>query len=349
MRFFPILGVFLFTGCLTPIDFPVERGSASIVLSGMLDNQVRQPGEENKLLITTTTIPGQRPQTIDNATVTLFEDGVELANYQFDGFVGYLLPVGIVPIPGRTYHVKVVLENGTSFRSEPETMPLAVPNVSATGRFVVDNKVDAEGAIVSGTFYRVSAELTEIPRNCYVRLRTDETWVIEPTNFPDPFNSIPAPCYVTAEVDPQNLNILNLIGARSNVSINLFDREVDPSFLVRHFFSVSVLSITPAAYDYFQKVDIIANQNGSIFDVPPAEITGNWKNETQPDARPRGFFFVANVATTRISVARADVPVFLGTYCEYLPGREEFLYPRECINCLSIPGSKNERPYWWPN
>lgn len=337
-------------GCLSPIDFPVQRRGNQVVISGSLSNVSEDPGRENLITIGITSGTGTRPEPVEDAQITLLEDGRVLSTYINVGGGRYQLPIFVKPEPGRAYVAEVRLADGRVYQSKQETLPTVNATSTASGRFVFDENVAFSGNVVRTAFYTIDADVATNAPNSFFRIYTRETWFLEPTNFPDPFNSVPPPCFVPGAVDPQRINLINTAG-RTNVEpirLEIASRRVDPAFLKRIYFTVYTATLTPTAYEYWRKVNILANQVGSIFDVPPAEISGNWQNVAEPNEKVWGFFQVANTTAFRFFVVGSEVPFFLGTYCEYNSNVPPDSYPNECLNCLSLPGSSYQRPVWWP-
>jgi hypothetical protein len=333
-------------GCLSPIDFPVERRGNQLVISGSVSNLT---SDENQITIGTTSGAGTRPVPVTDATVRLLADGLELTSYINQNNGVYRLPDGVPIIEGRTYTAEIRLSDGRIYRSSPEVLPLQPAISTAEGEFIFDETIATSGNVVRTAYYRIRANLERVPRNSFLRIYTQETWVIEPTNFPDPFNDVPDPCFVTGVVDPQRINLISTAGLSTTdpIRLEIANRRVDPSFLKRHYFTVFTSTISADTYEYWRKVNILANQVGSIFDVPPAEIVGNWQNVSDPAEKVWGYFQVANTTFYRFFVVGSEVPFFLGTYCEYNSMFPPDSYPNECLNCLSLPGSTKVIPSWW--
>ena len=173
--------------------------------------------------------------------------------------------------------------------------------------------------------------------------------MIIPTNFPDPFNAIPPNCYVTKPADAQRINYYNG-DELSDLTLEdqpLLVRQIDQSFYARHYFTVYQSATTAESLNYWRKVAVVANQVGSIFDPPPAEVTGNMRNVADPSETVAGYFQAINQTYARFFVLSQDLPDQLATYCDYSDERPFISYPTECINCLEVKGSTYERPVWF--
>jgi hypothetical protein len=124
-------------------------------------------------------------------------------------------------------------------------------------------------------------------------------------------------------------------------------RIIDWSILERHYFTIYQSSLTPEAYEYWRKVNVVANQVGSIFDTPPAEITGNVRNVNQPSETVLGYVQASNQIFDRMFLTPSSLPFpLLMSTCAY-DNRNLQDYPTRCIDCTSVRNSSYRRPSWF--
>jgi hypothetical protein len=182
----------------------------------------------------------------------------------------------------------------------------------------------------------------------YLRWNVDEAFLLTPTDFPDPFAYVPPPCFVAQNADPQRVSLFN----GDQITQNSFDhmlvasRLVDWTFLERHYLTTYQSSITKAAFDYWTKVNILANNSGSIFDTPPAEIQGNIVNINDANEKVHGYFQAVNQTYDRFFLLPADFPfrlLFEGCVFESFSTS----YPNRCLECLTVRNSSYRRPAWF--
>jgi hypothetical protein len=183
-----------------------------------------------------------------------------------------------------------------------------------------------------------------------LKWRVEEAFLLSPTDFPDPFGSIPPPCFVVQNADPQRIVLFN--GSEvSTTSINnllVASRLIDWSFLERHYFTIYQSSITKDAYDYWRKVNIVANQVGTIFDTPPAAIVGNIVSEGNPNEKTLGYFQATNQTLNRFFILPQDLPFPLSVKtCTFDGNYSSLEYPARCIDCTSLRNSSYTRPDWF--
>jgi hypothetical protein len=160
---------------------------------------------------------------------------------------------------------------------------------------------------------------------------------------------VPANCFVTQAAEPQNITLFNGSEIISNTIGEqlIVTRLLDHSFHTRHYFTVYQSSHTPEAFDYWRKVNIVANQVGSIFDSPPAEVKSNLFNTGDPSELVSGYFQAVNQSYQRFYLVPNQLPHLLTAYCEYSPARPIESYTSECLDCITARNSSYVRPEWF--
>jgi hypothetical protein len=341
-------GLLMIYSCVTPVDIPTGYTSIDLVITG----QVSTLTDRNtvQLGVTTKSVNAQKP--ILNALVLLFdENGNSLQYVPEPELPGSYRLEGFSAEPGKTYYLEVVTPDGGVYRSEPETVPLTSNEFEISHDFEERELVDYEGTVGTSHYVNVFVDATftapEDPR--YVKYNVEETYLLRPTDFPDPFNAIPDDCFITQNADPQRIVVIDRREIQSNSIKHLLvaSRIADQSFHTRHYLTVYQSTVTAASYEYWRKLNVLANQTGSIFDVPPAIVTGNVYNTNYPEIRVNGFFQAVNQKFKRFFILRGDLPNFLPPYCEYDPNRYYYDYPSECIDCLRPRNSTLKRPDWF--
>lgn len=344
-RYF-IFALAFFGGCIQPIDFATDYVGGYVVISGSVSNL----REAQYLDIGITADTRRLPLPVNNAVAYLFDNAGGRIPYTFVGNGRYQLQDNFAGVPGDSYLIEVTLTDGRLFRSEPERMPEQAATLIASGQFKFEELTGIEGIATTRPVIDILADVT-MPANdpLYLRWAMSEVYIRNPTDFPDVFNSIPPPCYISGEVDPQRLELFNGAENKSKELTNLLigQRLVDKTFLEKHYIIVHQHSITAKAHDYWRKVDLLANRTGSIFDTPPAELLGNIKCITDPEQKVYGYFEAANTTLDRFAIYPSDLDIFIPPHCNYEPGKPLFLYEDECIDCLTLPNSTGLKPDWF--
>lgn len=285
------------------------------------------------------------PEPVSGASVYVNDDMGNVF-YLFEKSPG-LYSTNSIGIPGRTYFATVQYRD-QFYQSTPEIMPEYASHDSISYSFRRESVSDLEGVIRAETMVDLFAQGSSSPKDePIIRWEIEEVYVILPTQPPGGFLPPKLPCYITQNADPQRIVMINRTNFQSSeIKDHLIaSRPIDQSFHTRHYFNVYHSSITRETYDYWSKVDIVANQNGSIFAQPPAEIIGNIRNIKNENEKVMGYFQTAHETLYRFYLVQADLPFPLPLYCEFAEWRRD--YPSECADCILVRNSSYERPEWF--
>jgi len=337
----------LLGGCLSPIELE------TLNLAGVLtvDGQVSNIADQNRINLGRTAETDRLPIPLSGASITLFDDLGNAYSYYEDAMItGSYLLNGFEGLPGRTYHLQIITPSGETYESVPEMIPDVTAQFVTSYDIVHEEFTDREGTILTQPFVKIRCNVTmpSSEKSPYLRWFIQEDFLLSPTDFPDPFNAIPPPCFVSQNADPQTLVLIDAGSINTSTIDNLLigSRIVDWSFLERHYFTTYQSSLTKEAYEYWQKVDILANQVGSIFDTPPAEIKGNIFRVDNTDEKVLGYFQAVNQSLDRFFLLPDNFSFRLlmepCTYYNY-----KFTYPSRCLDCLSARNSSYRRPDWF--
>jgi hypothetical protein len=335
--------------CLTPVSVDIGESIPLIVISG----QVSTLPDRTYVQVSSTRDPARLPQGTINCEVFLIDENgatnlfTEIVDQQRPGTYK---ANGFTATPGSSYHIRVRTPDGV-FESMPERVPLQTGTDEISYEFTDETVIDAEGIPFKNKMILVyttpTLPVSDVP--VYIRWQLDEVYVIIPTDFPDPFGYVPPNCYVSQTVDPQRIPMYNGINfsEQRTSQILLGKRIAFQTFHYRHYFISYQSAITPEAHEYWTKVDILANQVGSIFDTPPSPITGNVYNVEKPAETVLGYFAAVNESMKRISLTQNELPFKLPDYCNFSAARPFSFWPSECLECISVRNASFERPSWF--
>jgi hypothetical protein len=343
-----LLSLILLGRCITPFDFKADSKAPTIVITGQVSTL-----EGRSFVSLGRTAETQRlPYPIDGAAVTLIDESntphiyaeVHLGEYRLHNFKGK---------PDSVYYIKVVLPNGDTYQSKPEKMPQEVGQVTVDYEILKEEAVDLDGIIVLRPYIKIYANsIFPISNkdNIFLKWSTEEVFAIVPTDCGG-FGPPKLTCFIKQGADPQRIPLFNRANtSNSSTGSNLIaNRLIDYSFLNKHAFTIYQSSISKEAYNYWAKINILANQVGSIFDTPPAEIKGNVSNLNKSEEKVAGFFQASNESFTRFFLFESDVPFpLLATNCT-CDDRASFggTYPARCSDCINVVNSSYLRPSWF--
>ncbi len=343
-----IVGFFLLAdSCIEPFSFTPEEPVELLVVDGRID----QSSGPYELRLSRTSAFGTPPDPVSDAQVTIYDDlgqqeryfSVGPGIYQADGNV-------VRGEPGRTYYIEIQTE-GDIYQSRPQTMPQLIQADSAYSETEVETFVSEQGNVTEEIFINVFVDTPakQQNRDAYFRWLSDVSYsVIEADCGPLGRRTT---CYITDTINTQNIALFSSENTETN-QLNKFlvvtdDTRPQYAFSIRYYVNIYQLSITQEAYQYWTDIKTIANQEGTIFDAPPAPISGNMYNIDDQSETVLGFFEATAIDTVRDLLRRGDLaPLPISDFCGFAIGSQPS-DPRACCNCLLIDKSTTERPDYW--
>ncbi|MEL6652875.1 MAG: DUF4249 domain-containing protein [Bacteroidota bacterium] len=251
---------------------------------------------------------------------------------------------------GRSYTLSFTLVDGSRYRSKPEKL-LPVSEID-TMNYEVDfaEIIDETGQITAKTFVFFSADLnlTSLPESPLMRWEVSRWWGIVEVPKPIGLTKI---CYIN---DPPARDGIQLFDGRGSDQSQWKNQPVgalpiDFRFFQKNVITVYLYSLTSEAFRYWDRVDRVVDQTGTIFDSPPAAVQGNVFNEDRPFEPVMGYFGASAVDSFFFPIFRQDLSMFqnIQWFCD--KPELALFYGRlsPCIDCLVIPNSQVERPYFF--
>ncbi len=353
-----IIGIgLLIDACVEPIDFETDPAGGQLIVTGGITNA---KGAYEVTLKRTANLNRTFPVPEGGAQITLRNDrGQQEAFREQDG--GVYRTAGVVQgQPGETYEIEIVLADGTTYRSRPETMPTAIGKDSAYYEIGKQEKVSDSGVLFEDRVVEVYVD-TQLPENeptLYLKWDLETVYSVT-TIIRTPLSTSITYCYFFDYPDAQTVRLFNrqeLPGGEVLRKQFLGARGIDYSFLERHYFNVIQSSLTAEAYQYWQQVGDLSNRTGSVFDTPPGLIRGNVYNVEDEREQVLGYFEAAQTDTSRFFLTRTDLPVTIGANCPCtslflnldqtnLPFTVGSLCP--CTLCSELPGVTLDPPSYW--
>lgn len=326
-------------GCIEEISFDTEFNESQVVVEGSIHNG---PGPYTVHLGTTQ--PDENlPDPLSDATIDLIDsNGNRVAFNEMKPGKYQTADESFRGEPGETYHIEIVLQDGRSYFSEPETMPLETASsmVHLEPGFVSERTRDVPVVFVSA-----DTDLPETGGQIFLKWSVEGVYAFRETQRSGPFGVPPAnTCYITEQIDPQNILIFSGSQPGSGQIKNQLltkERVIQHKFFIRYYFNVITTSITEQRYNYWRNVDDLINQSGTIFDIPPATVSGNIKNNDPNEILALGYFEAVVRDTSREFVTSSDFSFFISDPCVTTNITDR--HPN-CGDCLEIENSTLERP-----
>jgi hypothetical protein len=312
-----LLGIFgAFHACLEPFSATVgDESSSLLVVDGLISNE----NKAYRVLLTHSVSNIDEeilPETganiiiednLGNMTVlTEIEDGV----YETD-------VIEFTGVPGRTYTLQISTKNGNVYRSDPCLMKPATQIDSVY--YVPGNHPDSVteshftglNVFING---KVNADGVD-----YLRWSYDEDW-----KFAIPFGNnlevptpdggwepVPSKKYCWKSAASSDILIQPLSGAAQQEidgkELFFVDSKNTDKLLQRYSVLIKQYSISKEEYEYWRKLEQTNPDISNIFGEQPFTISGNVKNEANPDEKVLGYFSVSACATRRLYIDYSEI------------------------------------------
>lgn len=341
MVFLPV-----FSGCITPFDFKSEELEHVLFINGYIS---QNPGPYDVYIGYSTDYNSNHQITESNAGVFLYEDNNLKEQLKFDPSTGSYRGYGQGCI-GSSYSLEVIMPDGTEYKSFPEIMPGEFKPDSVIFNPTRIQEMNEFGSIVRAKVIDVyiRSDVKRIKQNFWLRWNVETVYsIIElSSNECNRFES-PRTCYISEILNP---NDFVLFDSRTNNtesldSLWIAEKKFFPWYQYRNgqYFNVAQISMTSASYDYWKKIRAVVNPTGSIFDPPPAPVQGNIYNTADESELVLGYFEAITVDTIRAYLSYSNIPWIEKSY----PYCGVFISKEYCCDCIRIPNSTYDRPYYW--
>ncbi len=336
--------LFTIAACLDPIEFPDVEAEDLVVIEGQFTPSKRV----HTVRISRTSAFGKKVfRGVENAGVSILHGDLQEVFLEVSPGIYALEGHTVRGQPGEKYVLEVKMPNGKVFRSLEDAMPMVQQADSAYFHFEREVFVNPSGRDRFANVLNIYIDTHLKERDLYLRWYVDELY-----SFPEETCGgldIPLTCYIPLEGNPQNISLYNNreLGLDKITGLKVGSKNSFPAveFKGPHYFTVFQHVITQNAYAYWQKVVDVVNQSGTVFDKPPARITGNMYNVQNPDERVLGYFELAAIDTVRTVVLPSEYQEALNRspHCNTFFRAQ---WGPECCNCLRILNATTERPGW---
>lgn len=155
-------------------------------------------------------------------------------------------------------------------------------------------------------------------------------------------------CYIENPTQTADVFLLDatLINEESVTDYHLFDTRQNQRFIEGYYLTVFQQALSEPAFTYWEQVDQLNSQEGTIFDEPPGVITTNLTNLTDSTLLTLGFFSAYQQDTIRRYLSPADMG-FPNSYCPRPPTSSPMPPITVCNDCTAATGSSLQKPPYW--
>ena len=289
----------LLSGCIKQFIPGVSEDQNMLVVEGLITDQ---PGH-NTIKLTTSMPLGLPSQSkpLSGCFVTVSDDLGNVSSLNETDAGIYNPDPSFHGVVGRSYtlHIKTDFKLGNrSYQSLPVLMKPVPPIDSiyydrlVLTRSTLDDHPTGEGC-------QIYLDTHDPENSCkYYRWEYIETWEIQlPYLVP---NNI---CWVSGNSDHINIkNTTSLSEDRiEKLPVNLITNQTD-RLKIRYSILVNQYSIDEEEFNYWDKLQKIVEQVGSLYDITPSSIPSNISRIEKPSEAVLGYFSVSAVKSKRIFI-----------------------------------------------
>ncbi len=334
-------------GCIDPFEVEVPEGPQYLTVEGYITNLPKA----HEVRITRGDTYGSvfeglvRP--VREATVVIRDDqgNVTFLQEDLDNRGSYFTPPNYQAVVGRSYTLQIQLIDGRVYTSLPERVgaPTEIQNVSYQS---VEIPVEGEVNPDSGVQLLVDIDDPADENNFYFWRNSDATYVLltRPDLFvTPPPERRPAPkdcCFICWRNEPAPGNQSIFIANDDN--FNGLSTQLPAAFIPdnglrfadTYRIDFSQISISQEAFRFLRLVKQQSEISGSVFDPPPARITGNMISLDDPDEIVLGYFMAGGETTERVYIKKSEL---------------DFVQPEARItdDCRVVEGAMDNPPLDW--
>ncbi len=321
---FPIACAALLHACIDTVSFTGRKENNYLVVDG----KVNLNDSVQTISLTRTDEVGRSgnfpPER--GAKVVLLENSQSVASF-LETKPGSYQIYNFKPTEGYLYSIDIQLQGGDHYASQPELMPSPVP-------------IDSVYFIFDGNAYFTLFSNIHIPENKkapYLRWRTQLVYQRSDL-YCGALDQVTS-CYYQLERKSDSQKLILLDGSELEPGANLAFPittvlVADTLFGEVTYYTIYQESITPSTFQYWEKVNRLLTQTGSVFDTPPGQIRGNIYNVDDPNAPVLGLFYATAEDYARVKTIPTDfLPLHINPYCG-APGfpPNPFPFP-DCCYC----------------
>ncbi len=325
--------------CVDPIPFEAEDVPKLVIFG-----TYTQFSQDHEVSVRLTGKFGSLGLLEKSATVVLIDEDGRRAQYDRK-FGKHVLPKGIMEgEPGKAYKLEVTLSDGRRYESTWEVMPEPVQIENTYWNIVSKQTLSDSDVILEQFFIDVFIDTpirTQSGKKAFLRWEVEEKFSLKDIAgcrpFPVDFADV---CYFDVENKFSQVNLFSSIDdSREKLEKHLVHSRLPAppiQFNNLHYFNVFQYSLSESTYEYWNKINIVSNPEGSIFDKIPADVPGNI-SEIGGGLEVLGYFEVTAASVKRVFTTYDKIieKVFIPKECD--PRVPPIFQTDYCCYCNLLP------------
>lgn len=309
-----LINCLVFKYCVEPFSPEIDRYEDILVVDGLLTNDSIPPFVR---LSRSLSYASKENITESKALVVIIDDEGKEIPLEETGKGFYQAGADeIAGKAGHQYKLKIQTKDGKVYESEFESLK-EVPDIDSIYYCYEEHSSNSGDELRKGL--QIYLDTHDANNNTwYYRWEWEETWEIE---VPYPSGSL----LVNNEIVPRREQVARCwVGERSRniliASSDNLNEDVIQQFPLQYvntlsnklFFRYSILvkqyALSQETYHYWQQLQDMNENLGTLFDQQPTQVIGNVKNVDDPEEPVLGYFEVASVKKDRIFIERNELP-----------------------------------------
>ena len=336
--------LFLFLdACIEPFNVKIPSNQQAIVVEGMISDQ---PGPYTVLLYRALPLDDEfhYPDWVAGATISIYDDQ-GASETLTESAPGHYITSTFQGVVGRSYHIRIVTEEGKIYESVPEKMEpvgdfsnlryeFLQPQNPSADRASLDPKngfkifLDADvlpeqGGLVrwrwTGTF-----EIQTYPE-LRLKVQVPAGAVIHYVPNPPPCSGYYVPrgsidkeqkgpctccfCWVTQYNDGPLISDARFV---NNGKITQYNVAYIPAsrryFYDKYYLEVEQMSVSQTVHDFWKKIEVQSKNGSDLFQTPPSVTSGNVRLVSGDGEAVIGIFAASAIKKHSFVIHRDEVP-----------------------------------------
>ena len=249
---------------------------------------------------------------------------------------------------GSAFSIEIRMPDGNVFRSEPEVIVESPPTGSVGAKYAVRTELNELDNIVEEEYVEAYVTAPLVNDNGQkVSLRWDLSGAFEYREIPcidDPFFNAMS-CYVDVLNRKNEVNVVigSETGSNQIENLKIGETVADYKFFSSYYFNVVQKTLSDKAAIYWSQIASSITRAGTIFDVPPGQVTTNIFNVDDVNQDVLGFFYASAVDTLRHKVTRDE-----SGDQRHQCSNEAYPRPGHCCDCATTYGPETrKKPSYW--
>ena len=297
-----VLLILIISGCISQFVPEIDEDPNLLVVEGLISDQ-----PEVYTIKLSKSMPLGKKTTIrplKGCTVTIRDNNGQIYFAPESSTAGtYLTTPGTFRgVVGLQYTLHINTNNSTSNHYSYESQPMVMPAVPP-----IDSLFYEKVLIQEKTEYSSAKEGSQVYLNThdpqgfckFYRWDYTETW-----KFRLPYNVTNQTCWITSNSNDINVKSVSVLTQNkiSRYPLKFISNETD-RLAVRYSILVNQYSLNEDEYTYWEKLQSISEEVGSLYDITPSSIPGNIFCIEDPGEQVLGYFSVSAKTSKRIFIA----------------------------------------------